>query len=131
MREIIEVPVLSAAIRNLGAPTSALVRAGDYLFTCGMPPIDLSTGEIIGGSIAVQTRASIAALDALLRFAGSSIADIVKTTVYVTDPALMGEMNTVYREMFGDDWPARTSAAIKPWPAPFDIEIESIAYRPR
>jgi enamine deaminase RidA (YjgF/YER057c/UK114 family) len=131
MREIIEVPVLSAAIRNLGAPTSALVRAGDYLFTCGMPPIDLSTGEIIGGSIAVQTRASIAALDALLRFAGSSIADIVKTTVYVTDPALMGEMNTIYREMFGDEWPARTSAAIKAWPAPFDIEIESIAYRPR
>ena len=47
MREIIEVPVISDAIRRLGAPTSALVRAGDLLFTCGMPPIDVVTGEIV------------------------------------------------------------------------------------
>jgi len=131
MREIIEVPVLSGAIRSLGAPTSALVRAGDLLFTCGMPPVDLATGEIIRGSIEVQTRASLAALDALLRHAGSSLADVVKATVYVTDPALMGDVNAVYREMFPDGWPARTSAAIKPWSLPFDIEIECVACRPR
>ena len=50
-REIIEVPVISEAIRRLGAPTSALVRAGDLLFTCGMPPIDTVTGDIVSGDI--------------------------------------------------------------------------------
>ena len=131
MRDIIEVPVISQAIRKLGAPTSALVRAGDLLLTCGMPPIDVVTGEIVQGSIEVQTRASLTALQTLLRHAGSSLADVVKATVYVTDPGLMGGVNAVYGEMFSDGWPARTSAAIKPWSLPFDLEIECIAYRPR
>lgn len=127
MRQVIEVPVISAAIRGLGAPTSALVRAGDFLFTCGMPPIDSVTGEIVTGPIAVQTRASLNALKITLEHAGSSLAQVVKATVYVTDPTLMGEVNAVYREFFGDEWPARTSAAIRPWTLPFEIEIECIA----
>ena len=131
VRDIIEVPVISEAIRRLGAPTSALVRAGDLLFTCGMPPIDVVTGEIVQGSIEVQTRASLSALQTLLRHAGASLADVVKANVYVTDPGLMGGVNAVYREMFSDGWPARTSAAIKPWSLPFDIEIECVAYCPR
>jgi 2-iminobutanoate/2-iminopropanoate deaminase len=131
MREIIEVPVISEAIRKLGAPTSALVRAGDLLFTCGMPPIDIATGDIVAGPIEVQTRASLEALQALLAYAGSSLADVVKATVYVTDPALMGGVNAVYGEMFSEGFPARTSAAIKPWSLPFDIEIECVAFRPR
>ncbi|MXQ14654.1 RidA family protein [Microvirga makkahensis] len=127
MRHVIEVPVISEAIRRLGAPTSAIVRMGDLLFTCGMPPIDTVTGEIVTGSIEVQTRASLNALKVALEHAGSSLADVAKATVYVTDPALMGGVNAVYREFFGDEWPARTSAAIKPWTLPFDIEIECVA----
>lgn len=128
-REIIEVPVISEAIRRLGAPTSALVRAGELLFTCGMPPVDCLTGEIVTGDIEVQTRACLDALDVLLRYAGSSLDKVVKATVFVTDPALMGAVNAVYRERFGEGFPARTSAAIKPWPLPFDIEIECVAIR--
>lgn len=127
MRTIIEVPVLSQAIRDHGAPTSALVGAGDLLLTCGMPPIDAASGRIVQGSIETQSRASLTALDALLRHAGASLADVVKATIYVTDPNLMGEVNAVYREFFADGWPARTSVAIKPWPLPFDIEIECVA----
>lgn len=127
MRHVIEVPVISDAIRKLGAPTSALVRMGDLLFTCGMPPIDSVTGEIVTGSIEEQTRASLNALKIALEYAGSSLADVAKATIYVTDPAFMGDVNAVYREFFGDEWPARTSAAIRPWTLPFDIEIECIA----
>ena len=127
MRHIIEVPVISDAIRKLGAPTSAIVRMGDLLFTCGMPPVDSVTGEIVTGSIDDQARASLTALKITLEHAGSSLADVVKATVYVTDPELMGRVNAVYREFFGDEWPARTSAAIRPWTLPFDIEIECIA----
>lgn len=92
-REVIEVPVISEAIRRLGAPTSALVRAGGLLFTCGMPPVDCRTGDIIRGDIGVQTRAVLDALQVTLAFAGSSLAHAVKTTVFITDPALMGTVN--------------------------------------
>ena len=126
-REIIEVPVISAAIRGLGAPTSALVRAGDYLLTCGMPPIDLATGRIVTGDIRTQTRAALEALRVTLEYAGSSLDKVVKATVYVTDPGLMAGVNEVYREFFAAGFPARTSAAIKPWSLPFDIEIECMA----
>lgn len=126
-RQVIEVPVVSDAIRRLGAPTSALVRAGGLLFTCGMPPLDLRTGDIVIGDITVQTHAALNALDAALTFGGSSLADVVKATVFVTDPALMGGVNVVYRERFPNGFPARTSAAIKPWPLTFDIEIECVA----
>ena len=63
-RQVIEVPVISEAIRRLGAPTSALVRAGNLLFTCGMPPVDIRTGDIVRGDIAVQARAALDALEA-------------------------------------------------------------------
>ena len=126
-RDVIEVPVLPAAIRRLGAPTSALARAGDLLFTCGMPPVDLVTGEIVTGDIETQTRAALDALDVALRHGGSSLDAVVKATVYVTYPALMAGVNAVYRTRFADGFPARTSLAIKPWPLPFDIEIECVA----
>lgn len=126
-REIIEVPVISEAIRRLGAPTSALARAGDLLFTCGMPPIDVATGEIVGGDIETQTRAAMEALAVTLRHGGASLDAIVKATIFVTDPALMAGVNAVYRTYFSDGFPARTSAAIRPWPLPFDIEIECVA----
>ena len=129
-REIIEVPVISEAIRRLGAPTSALVRAGDLLFTCGMPPIDTVTGDIFSGDIWLQTEAAIDALDVVLRFGGSSLEQVVKAIVFVTDPALMGGVNAVYRRRFASGFPARTSAAIKPWPLAFDIEIECVAAIP-
>jgi 2-iminobutanoate/2-iminopropanoate deaminase len=127
MRHVIEVPVISAAIRRLGAPTSAIVQTGDLLFTCGMPPIDGVTGEIVTGPIEAQTRASLNALKITLEHAGSSLAHVVKATIYVTDAKLMGDVNAVYREFFGNEWPARTSAAIRPWTLPFDIEIECVA----
>ena len=126
-REIIEVPVISAAIRRLGAPTSALVRAGDFLLTCGMPPIDIVSGEIVQGDIATQTKAALEALRVTLEYAGSSPKKVVKTTIYVTDAALMPAVNEIYRAFFHTGFPARTSVAIKPWPLPFNIEIECMA----
>ncbi|WP_332119614.1 RidA family protein [Azorhizobium caulinodans] len=125
--EIIEVPVVSEAIRRLGAPTSALVRAGGLLFTCGMPPLDLATGAIVSGPIEVQAECSLDALAFALAHAGSSLNRVVKATVFVTDPALMGPVNRIYAARFASGFPARTSAAIKPWSQPFDIEIECVA----
>lgn len=129
-RQVIEVPVISEAIRRLGAPTSALVRSGNLLFTCGMPPVDIRSGDIVQGDITTQTHAALDALAATLAFAGSSLSHAVKTTIFITDPTLMGTVNAIYRARFSDGFPARTSAGINPWPAPFDIEIECIATMP-
>lgn len=125
-RHIIEVPVISEFIRKLGAPTSALVRAGDMLYTCGMPPIDWRTGEIVRGDISTQTKAALDALAFTLDFAGSSLDRAVKTLVFVADTSMMGDLNAVYRQYFTDGFPARTCVAINTWPL-FDVEIECIA----
>ncbi|AYD03908.1 RidA family protein [Neorhizobium sp. NCHU2750] len=125
-RTIIEVPVISETLARIGAPVSVLVRSGDMLYTCGMPPIDHRTGEIVRGDIATQTRVALDALAFTLEFGGSSLAQVVKATVYIADNNLAGDMNTVYRTYFPEGFPARTCVAINTWPA-FDIEIECIA----
>lgn len=72
-RTIIDVPVISAGLRRLGAPVSALVRSGGMLYTCGMPPIDLNSGEIVRGDITTQTRAALEALAFALDFGGPDL----------------------------------------------------------
>lgn len=126
--EIIEIPVVSDAIRKLGAPVAALARVGDTLYTCGMPPIDLTTGGIVRGDIARQTRACLEALSFTLMHAGSSLDDVFKTVVFLTDNASAADMNQVYREFFTRRFPARSCVAVQPW-ALFDIEIECIAVK--
>jgi 2-iminobutanoate/2-iminopropanoate deaminase len=124
--EIIEIPVISEAIRRLGAPTSALTRVGGLLYTCGMPPIDLTTGEIVKGDISTQTRACMEALAFALRHAGSSLDNVFKSLVFITENEFAADMNAVYREYFPGGFPARSCVTIKPW-THFDIEIECIA----
>jgi 2-iminobutanoate/2-iminopropanoate deaminase len=121
--EIIEIPVISEAIRRLGAPTSALTRVGGFLYTCGMPPIDLKTGEIVRGDMTTQARACMDALSFTLRHAGSSLDNVFKSLVFITDNDLAAEMNAVYRAYFPGGFPARSCVAIKPW-THFDVEIE-------
>lgn len=124
--EIIEIPVISEAIRRLGAPTSALARVDGLLYTCGMPPIDLKSGEIVKGDIIAQTRACMEALGFTLRYANSSFDRVFKSLVFITDNDFAGPMNTVYREYFPNGFPARSCVTIRPW-THFDIEIECIA----
>lgn len=124
-RTVIEVPVLSDALRRIGAPVSVLVRAGDMLYTCGMPPLDIRTGDIVTGDITVQTRAALTALDFALHYAGSSLAQAVKATVYIADNAMTAEMNAVYRGFFPSGFPVRTCLEVPRWPH-FDIEIECV-----
>lgn len=126
---IIEVPVLSEAIRRLGAPTSALVQLDRTLYTCGMPPIDIKTGEIVRGDIATQTKACMDALQFALNYAGSSLDYVSKTLVFIADNSFAGAMNEVYRGYFTQGFPARSCVNINAW-THFDIEIECVAGMP-
>ncbi len=66
-KEIIEVPVLSAAIRNLGIPLSPVIRANGFVFVSGLPPLDLETGKLIRGDITAQTECVLKNVQSQLR----------------------------------------------------------------
>lgn len=127
MKEVIEVPDVSAALRRLQTPTSLLIRAGGLLYSCGIPPIDPITGAIVEGDIGEQTHAVFRIMKLALAAAGSCLEKVVKTTIFVTDPGQMADVNAVYRSYFPSDPPVRSFVAIKKWPLPFDIEIEIVA----
>jgi len=97
------------------------------LYSCGIPPIDPVTGEIVEGTVAEQTHAVFRIMKLALEAAGSCLERVVKTTIFVTDPDQMEAVNGVYRGYFQNDPPVRSFVAVKPWPFRFDIEIEIVA----
>ncbi len=109
------------------APISTAVRAGDFVFVSGLPPIDPSTGELVKGDIQVQTRQSLNNVKQALEAAGTSLENVVKATVYCTNSGYFGQVNEVYKEFFPEDPPARTFVTVGSWPMAFDIEIECVA----
>ena len=110
-------------------PYSQGVVVGDWVFASGQIPIDPATGELIGGDVATQTHRVMQNLAAVLREAGSSLGDVVKTTVYLSDMGNFAEMNAVYAEHFGDHRPARAMVQAAGLPKAVDVEIDVIARR--
>lgn len=125
--ERISVPGLSEAIAARGVPLSVAVRANGFVFVSGLPPIDPVTGGMVNSSLEAQLRRSIANLELALQAAGSSLADTVMVTLYVTNAGFFNQVNRIYRDCFGDLPPARTCIAIGSWPFEADVEIEAIA----
>jgi reactive intermediate/imine deaminase len=126
-KTVIPVQGLSEAVAKTGAPLSILVKADNFLFCSGLPPLDPETGTIVRGDIAVQTRAVLDAMRYALEKAGSSMEKVVKTTVFITNAAYFNVVNDIYREYFPQSPPARSFVAIASWPLEFDIEIECMA----
>ena len=126
MRQVVDLPE-NAALARIGTPVSLLVASKGMLYSCGIPPFDPATGEILRGSIEAQAEAVLSLMKSALETAGSGMEKVVKTTIFVTDEAHFGPVNEVYRRYFSAPFPARSFVAIKPWTQPFDIEIECIA----
>jgi 2-iminobutanoate/2-iminopropanoate deaminase len=109
-------------------PYSQAIRAGDFLFASGQIPLDPSTGALVGGGIADQTRRVLDNLGAILRAAGVSFDRVVKTTVYLQDMAEFAAMNEIYGTYFPAPAPARATVQVARLPRDVKVEIDLVAY---
>ena len=112
----------------LGAYSQA-IDANGFVYCAGQLGLDPATGQLASG-IAGQTQRSILNLAAVLDAAGLTLADVVKTTCFLTDIANFGAFNEVYSQFFTDTPPARSTFAVKDLPRSGLVEIEAIAARP-
>ena len=108
-------------------PYSQAIRVDQFLYTSGQIPLDPTTGEIVGDEIQTQTRQVLQNLQALLEGAGSSLSQVIKTTVFLTTMSDFHAMNAVYASYFGETRPARSTVAVAELPRKALVEIECVA----
>ena len=108
-------------------PYSQAIKVGELLFVSGQLPINPATGTFAEGGIKELTRQSRTNMKAILEEAGTSMANVVKTTVFLADMNDFAAMNGVYAEFFAAPFPARAAVAVKTLPKGALVEIECIA----
>jgi len=123
MRQLVTAP---DAPKAMGAYSPA-IKAGNLLFISGQIPVDPSTGNLIDGDIAAQADQVMRNLTALLRAAGASFTNVVRTTVYLADMNDFAGMNEVYSRYIVDPPPARATVQVARLPRDVKIEIDAIA----
>ena len=123
---MIETIATENAPKALG-PYSQALKVGGFIFCSGQIPIDPATNTVVATTIEDQTRQAISNLGNVLAKAGSSLANVVKTTVFIKDMNDFAALNGVYAEMFGDTKPARSCVEVARLPKDVKVEIECIA----
>lgn len=126
MGQILEIVV--PGMYRSGSPYSPAIRVGSTVFVSGCVPIDRMTGALVEGDIRVQTAAVLSNIEAILAAAGADLRRVVKTTVFLTDFGDFAGMNEVYRSVFREPFPARSTVEVRALAHPaFRVEIEAIA----
>ena len=110
-------------------PYSQAIEANGMVFASGQIPIDPSTGNIVEGGIEQQTHQSLRNVKAVLEAAGTDLAHVVKTTVFLSSITDFANMNEVYAQYFSQPFPARSAVAVKDLPKGALVEIEVVAAR--
>jgi len=111
-----------------GAPYSQGIAHGDLVFVSGQLGIDPTGGHVVEGGITEQTEQVMKNLSAILDEAGSSLTNVLKATIFLTDLADFQGMNEVYGRYMGDDPPARATFQVAALPSGALVEIEVIAH---
>jgi 2-iminobutanoate/2-iminopropanoate deaminase len=111
-------------------PYSPAVRAGDFIFVSGQGPIDPANDQFSFGDIQHETRITLDNIKRILEGCGSSMADVVKCSVFLLDGGDFAAMNEVYSEYFGENKPARTTVEVRFANRQMKVEIDCIAYKP-
>jgi len=126
MRETITSPAAPAAL----GPYSQAVRVGDFVFCSGQTGLEPVSGLLREG-VAAQAEQVLDNLAAVLAAAGASFADVVKTTIFLTDMGDFQTVNVIYGKRFSGDLPARSTVQVAALPKNGAVEIEMIAYAPQ
>ena len=109
-------------------PYSHAVRIGELLYTSGQIPIDPKTGDLVTGDIRAQTERVLENVKLILADQGLSFANVVKTTVFMTDLGQFAQMNAVYATYFASNPPARSTIQVAGLPKGASVEIEVVAH---
>lgn len=112
---------------NAIGPYSQAVKAGPFVFTAGQIAIDPSTGALIQGDVAAQTKQVLENLKAVVEAAGTSLSNAAKVTVYLTKIEHFASMNEAYAQYFTQNPPARTTVFISTLPLGALVEIDVVA----
>ena len=112
---------------NAIGPYSQAIKANGLIFASGQIPLDPKTMQVVEGGVREQTERAMNNLKALLESAGSSLDQVLKTTVFLADVNDFADMNEVYGRFFGDMPPARSTVEVSRLPRDVRIEIEAIA----
>lgn len=112
-------------------PYSQGVKFGDIIFLSGQLPVDPKTNKIISEDVSNQTKQCFENIKSILEPAGSSLFNILKTTVFLTNMDDFAAMNTVYAQYFPHEPPARSCVQVAKLPLNAKVEIETIAYLPK
>lgn len=122
-RELVNTDAAPAAI----GPYSQAVKVGNLVFTSGQIPLDPATGAVVEGDIAKQTHRVLENLRAVLEGAGTSMDNLIKTTIFISDMNEFGVINQIYAEYTSKAVPARSCVEVARLPKDVRIEIEAIA----
>ena len=110
-------------------PYSQAIEANGFLFISGQIPVNPETGKIVEGGITEQTEQVMKNIEAILKEAGYTFNDVVKSTCLLSDMSNFAEMNAVYGKYYPENPPARAAFAVKDLPLGVLIEIETIAVK--
>jgi 2-iminobutanoate/2-iminopropanoate deaminase len=108
-------------------PYSQAVKSGQLLFLSGQIPLDPKTGAMVPGGIVEQTERVLDNLAAVLAAGGATFANVVRTTIYLTDLGDFAKVNEAYGKRFGDNPPARATVQVAALPRGAAVEIDAIA----
>lgn len=123
MKRIISTPNAPTAI----GPYSQAVEINNTLYISGQLPVNPASGKIEGTTVAEQAAQAFKNIGAILEAAGYTYADVVKSTVFLSDMSLFAEMNEEYKKVYTQDFPARSAFAVKALPMGALVEVETIA----
>ncbi|MFB3126685.1 MAG: RidA family protein [Candidatus Acidiferrales bacterium] len=123
MKTIVQTDKAPAAI----GPYSQAVKAGGFVFLSGQVALDPASGQVVEGDVRAQTERVMKNLQAVLAAAGSSLAAVVKATVFLADMNDFAAMNEVYGRFFSSDPPARATVQAARLPKDVQVEIDLIA----
>ena len=127
MKEVVSTANAPAAI---GPYSQAVkVKTSEMLFCSGQLPLDPESGQLAPGSYVEQTKRVMDNLKAIIEASGFTMADVVKTTIYLTNLNAFSEVNGIYQSYFSENFPARTTVQVDALPRGAALEIDAMIAR--